>query len=50
MTPPDKIPHEKPFEMPYDAPQEMAMGKSLHTACGIRDLLQEDTGRAPMSR
>ena len=28
MTPPDKIPHEKPFEIPYDAPQEMAMGKS----------------------
>jgi hypothetical protein len=25
---PDKIPHEKPFEIPYDAPQEMAMGKS----------------------
>jgi hypothetical protein len=25
---PDKIPHEKPFEIPYDASQEMAMGKS----------------------
>ena len=25
---PDKIPHEKPFEIAYDAPQEMAMGKS----------------------